>query len=235
MVCPQLPAEVKSGYLILRIRTHEGYAGIDKVSLKKLENSICRFKLKDSLKNGMRNLFHGSRWLGNDNIGIAWKGNRPYALAFTADGSNAYLKKWESGKLFEIRFIDSPVESLSNLDYGSPEIVTEGDTHVLKWKGVKRCPVDLELKLAFRDAGNEIGIGFHIANRSGKQIVSLALPCGWEERERDHAEFILPAWVGVGHSFKGNECCQCSVAGTTALAMVRTAGCSGVQLDALLQ
>ncbi len=201
--CPQLPAEVKSGYLILRIRTHEGYAGIDKVSLKKLENSICRFKLKDSLKNGMRNLFHGSRWLGNDNIGIAWKGNRPYALAFTADGNNAYLKKWESGKLFEIRFIDSPVESLSNLDYGSPEIVIEGDTHVLKWKGVKRCPVDLELKLAFRDAGNEIGIGFHIANRSGKQIVSLALPCGWEERERDHAEFILPAWVGVGIPLRG--------------------------------
>ena len=40
--CPQLPAEVKSGYLVLRIRTHEGYAGIDKVSLKKLENSIYK-------------------------------------------------------------------------------------------------------------------------------------------------------------------------------------------------
>ncbi len=201
--CPQLPKEIKSGYLVLRIRTHEGYAGIDKVSLKKLENPVCRIKLKGSLKDCMRDLPRGSRWLGSNNIGIAWKGNRPYSLAFTADGKNAYLKKWESGKLFEIRFIDSPVKSLSNLDYGSPEITSDDDTYVLKWKGVKKCPVDLELKLVFRDAGNEIGIGFQIVNRSDSRIVSLALPCGWKEQERDRAEFILPAWVGTGIPLKG--------------------------------
>ena len=187
----------------MRIRTHEGYAGIDKVSLKKLENPVCRIKLKGSLKDCMRDLPRGSRWLGSNNIGIAWKGNRPYSLAFTADGKNAYLKKWESGKLFEIRFIDSPVKSLSNLDYGSPEITSDDDTYVLKWKGVKKCPVDLELKLVFRDAGNEIGIGFQIVNRSDSRIVSLALPCGWKEQERDRAEFILPAWVGTGIPLKG--------------------------------
>ena len=201
--CPQLPKEIKSGHLVLRIRTHEGYAGIDKVSLKKLENPVCRIKLKGSLKDCMRDLPRGSRWLGSNNIGIAWKGNRPYSLAFTADGKNAYLKKWESGKLFEIRFIDSPVKSLSNLDYGSPEITSDDDTYVLKWKGVKKCPVDLELKLVFRDAGNEIGIGFQIVNRSDSRIVSLALPCGWKEQERDRAEFILPAWVGTGIPLKG--------------------------------
>lgn len=106
---------------------------------------------------------------------------------------------------------------------------------MLKWKGVKKCPVDLDSNWLSGMQGNEIGIGFHIANRSGKQIVSLALPCGWEERERDHAEFILPAWVGVGIPLRGNEGCQCSVAGTTALAMVGLQDALGCSWDALLQ
>ncbi len=195
--CPKLPPEIKSGYLVLRIRAHEGYAGIDNLSLTANSQSADLVPLQGTLQQTMQKMYPGSKWLGNQTSGIVWQENRPLALAVHDGGGKACVKTWDTGKFFDVRFIDTPVTSLTNLDYAPPKIQSANGKYRMKWTGIEKQPVDLDIELEFPQDGAGLSMRFTIKNRSQAQIPSLTLPCGWQEPERPQTEFVIPAWVGV--------------------------------------